>query len=54
MNDYLDFWREHALENIKPETGREYPEGPVALDALQDVIGDVEIMAAVLRAYAKV
>jgi SAM-dependent methyltransferase len=44
MADYLNFWREHALDNIKPEVGLEYPEGMQAIEALQDVIGDGELL----------
>ena len=44
MSSYLEFWRDHALENIKPEIGKEYPEGELALNELRDVVGEDEVM----------
>jgi len=38
--DIYEFWRDHALEHIKPRVGGEFPEGWDVRDLLVELIGD--------------
>lgn len=44
MRDYRDFWREHALENIKPNRGGEFPEGWDVRPLLKRLVGATSVV----------